>query len=73
MYNLGFCLLIKSLYLYYQGLTFPVQELFLEDVLEKTRYVVKSESDNYQGYSRKRGRQQETKTDPITEQFEVCL
>nr|XP_043610150.1 DExH-box ATP-dependent RNA helicase DExH1 isoform X2 [Erigeron canadensis] len=52
------------------GLTFPVQELFLEDVLEKTRYAVKSESDSYQGYSKRRRRQQESKTDPITEQFE---
>ncbi|KAI7744279.1 hypothetical protein M8C21_018114, partial [Ambrosia artemisiifolia] len=53
------------------GLTFPVQELFLEDVLEKTRYAVKSESDNYQGYSRRRRRQQESKIDPITEKFEA--
>ncbi|XP_023768072.1 DExH-box ATP-dependent RNA helicase DExH1 isoform X2 [Lactuca sativa] len=52
------------------GLTFPVQELFLEDVLEKTRYVVKSEADNVQGFSRRRRRQQESKTDPITEKFE---
>ncbi|KAJ9559044.1 hypothetical protein OSB04_013658 [Centaurea solstitialis] len=52
------------------GLTFPVEELFLEDVLEKTRYAVKSESDNVQGYSRRRRRQQESKSDPITEKFE---
>ncbi|KAM7505061.1 hypothetical protein LguiB_003965 [Lonicera macranthoides] len=54
------------------GLTFPVAELFLEDVLEKTRYCVKSEFDNYQGNSRRRRRQQESKKDPITEQFEAC-
>ncbi|KAL8259783.1 hypothetical protein R6Q59_027736 [Mikania micrantha] len=52
------------------GLTYPVQEMFLEDVLEKTRYAVKSESDNFQGYSRRRRRQQESKIDPITEHFE---
>ncbi|GKA13759.1 DExH-box ATP-dependent RNA helicase DExH1 isoform X1 [Tanacetum coccineum] len=47
------------------GLTFPVQELFLEDVLEKTRYAIKSESDNVQGYSKRRRRQQEeSKSDP---------
>jgi ATP-dependent RNA helicase DHX36 len=52
------------------GLTFPVAELFLEDVLEKTRYCIKSEFDNYQGNSRRRRRLQESKKDPITEQFE---
>ncbi|XP_071690498.1 DExH-box ATP-dependent RNA helicase DExH1 [Rutidosis leptorrhynchoides] len=52
------------------GLTFPVQELFLEDVLEKTRYVMKTEADNIQGYSRRKRRQQEVKIDPVTEQFE---
>lgn len=54
------------------GLTFPVQELFLEDVLEKTRYAVKSETDNFQGNSRRR-RQQESKSDPITDKFEACF
>lgn len=53
------------------GLTFPVQELFLEDVLEKTRYAVKSETDNFQGNSRRR--QQESKSDPITDKFEACF
>lgn len=51
------------------GLTFPVAELFLEDVLEKTRYHVKSESDNYQGNSRRR-REQDSKKDPVAELFE---
>ncbi|PWA76578.1 hypothetical protein CTI12_AA233470 [Artemisia annua] len=41
------------------GLSFHVQELFLEDVLEKTRYVVESEADNFQGYSKRRRRQQQ--------------
>ncbi|GJX66027.1 DExH-box ATP-dependent RNA helicase DExH1 isoform X1 [Tanacetum coccineum] len=42
-----------------------IHELFLEDVLEKTRYAIKSESDNVQGYSKRRRRQQEeSKSDP---------
>lgn len=52
------------------GLTFPVAELFLEDVLEKTRYSIKQESDNFQGSSRRRARQLDSKKDPITELFE---
>ncbi|KAL2533499.1 RNA helicase family protein [Abeliophyllum distichum] len=52
------------------GFTFPVTELYLEDVLEKTRYTIKSEFDNFQGNSRRRRRQQETKKDPLTELFE---
>ncbi|XP_028087894.1 DExH-box ATP-dependent RNA helicase DExH1 isoform X2 [Camellia sinensis] len=51
------------------GLTFPVAELFLEDVLEKTHYSIKSEFDNFRGSSRRR-RQQESKKDPMTELFE---
>ncbi|KAM7255732.1 hypothetical protein ACFE04_008630 [Oxalis oulophora] len=45
------------------GFTFPVSELFLEDVLEKTRYSIKSEF-NFQGNSRRK-RQQETKKDRL--------
>ncbi|XP_057506391.1 DExH-box ATP-dependent RNA helicase DExH1 isoform X2 [Actinidia eriantha] len=52
------------------GMTFPVAELFLEDVLEKSRYSIKSEFDNFQGSSRRRRRQQESKKDPLTELFE---
>lgn len=52
------------------GFTFPIQELFLEDVLEKTHYAVKSELDNFQGYSRRKRRQEDSKSDPVTEQFE---
>lgn len=52
------------------GFTYPVTELFLEDVLEKTRYSIKSESDNFQGSSRRHRRQQESKKDPLTESFE---
>ncbi|XP_020094660.1 DExH-box ATP-dependent RNA helicase DExH1 isoform X1 [Ananas comosus] len=51
------------------GFTFPVAELFLEDVLEKTRYKINSEFDDYRGSSRRR-RQQSTKSDPLTEIFE---
>lgn len=56
-----------------QGLTYPVSELFLEDVLEKTRYRIKPEFDNVQGNSRRRHRQQESKKDPLTELFEACF
>ncbi|CAH9063561.1 unnamed protein product [Cuscuta europaea] len=55
------------------GLTYPVAELFLEDVLEKTCYNIKSDLDNVQvvhGNSRRRRRQQESKKDPLTESFE---
>ncbi|KAI5679650.1 hypothetical protein M9H77_00877 [Catharanthus roseus] len=54
------------------GLTFPVAEFFLEDVLEKTHYAITSDPDNFPGNSRgRRRRQQESKReDPITESFE---
>lgn len=55
-----------------QGLAFPVAELFLEDVLEKTHYSIKSEVDNFQGNSRRR-KQQDSKKDPLTELFEACF
>ncbi|GAV63865.1 DEAD domain-containing protein/Helicase_C domain-containing protein/HA2 domain-containing protein/OB_NTP_bind domain-containing protein [Cephalotus follicularis] len=51
------------------GFTFPVSELFLEDVLEKSCYIMKSESNYYQGNSRRR-RQQESRKDPLSELFE---
>lgn len=56
-----------------QGLTFPVGELFLEDVLEKTQYCIKPEPDSFQGGSRRRARQLDSKRDPLTELFEACL
>ncbi|KAK6126438.1 hypothetical protein DH2020_039826 [Rehmannia glutinosa] len=52
------------------GFTFPVKEFYLEDVLEKTRYNIQSEFDNFPGNSRSRRRQQELKKDPLTELFE---
>ncbi|XP_020259877.1 DExH-box ATP-dependent RNA helicase DExH1 [Asparagus officinalis] len=51
------------------GLTFPVAEMFLEDVLEKTHYKIVSETDNFVGGSRRR-RQLSSKSDPLTEMFE---
>lgn len=64
-------LLLIFLGLIFQGLTYPVAELFLEDVLEKTRYLIKSEADNFQGNSRRRMRQQDSKRDPLTDLFEA--
>ncbi|KAJ8754471.1 hypothetical protein K2173_005632 [Erythroxylum novogranatense] len=52
------------------GFTFPVEELFLEDVLERTRYSIQSESENIHGNSRRRRREQDLKKDPMTELFE---
>ncbi|KAK7268103.1 hypothetical protein RIF29_20790 [Crotalaria pallida] len=52
------------------GYTFPVEEHFLEDVLEKTRYSIKSEFDNFEGNSRRRRKQQDSKKEPLTEMFE---
>ncbi|KAK1563118.1 hypothetical protein Q3G72_022613 [Acer saccharum] len=50
--------------------TFPVADLFLEDVLEKTRYKIKSEFDNFQGNSRRKRREQDSKNDDLTALFE---
>jgi len=47
------------------GFTFPVKELFLEDVLETTRYVTSS-----QDSARRKGKQPEKKKDPLTDMFE---
>ncbi|XP_078427816.1 RNA helicase family protein isoform X2 [Wolffia australiana] len=52
------------------GRTFPVSEIFLEDILEKTRYKIKPEFENFQADSRKRRRQPSSKSDPLTEMFE---
>lgn len=56
--------------LHIPGKTFAVTEFFLEDVLEKTRYNIKSEFENFEGNSRRRRRQQESKKDPLLELFE---
>ena len=58
--------------MYWQGLTFPVSDFYLEDVLEKTCYEIQ-ESDSFQGNSRQRRREQYSKKDPLTELFEACL
>ncbi|KAF7818860.1 DExH-box ATP-dependent RNA helicase DExH1 isoform X1 [Senna tora] len=55
------------------GFTFPVAEFFLEDVLERTRYSITSEFDNFEGSSRRRRKQQDSKKDPLTELFEACI
>ncbi|KAK9921475.1 hypothetical protein M0R45_029984 [Rubus argutus] len=52
------------------GLTFPVEELFLEDILEKTHYTIKSESDKLERGNSRRRRQQDSKKDSLTELFE---
>ncbi|KAG4204569.1 hypothetical protein ERO13_A04G054700v2 [Gossypium hirsutum] len=52
------------------GLTFPVAELFLEDVLQKTRYNIKSEFDNNQGNSRRRRKELDFKKDNLTALYE---
>lgn len=50
-------------------------EFFLEDVLEKTKYTIKPESESIPGNSRgRRKRQQESKKeDSIIESFEVLF
>lgn len=58
-----------------QGFTFPVKELFLEDVLELTRFPVSSDQGGYNGGGGggKRRKTQEKKRDPISEAFEVRM
>lgn len=46
-------------------------ELFLEDILEKSRYKIQSEAGSFQGNSRRRKREQDSKKDPLTELFEA--
>ncbi|XP_021289925.1 DExH-box ATP-dependent RNA helicase DExH1 isoform X2 [Herrania umbratica] len=55
------------------GLTFPVAELFLEDVLQKTHYNIKSEFDNFQGNSRRRRKELDLKKDNLTALFEFSI
>uniref|UniRef100_A0ACD5TPF9 Uncharacterized protein n=1 Tax=Avena sativa TaxID=4498 RepID=A0ACD5TPF9_AVESA len=52
------------------GFTFPVAELFLEDILEKTGYKIKSERENFQGNSRRK-RPASVKNDPVSDVFVV--
>jgi hypothetical protein len=56
-----------------QGFTFPVTEFFLEDILEKTGYKIKSERDQFPGSSRRKKFKSVTKNDPLSEVFEVSL
>ena len=56
----------------WQGWPFPVTDLFLEDILEKTRYKIQSEADSFRGNSRRRRKmEQDSKKDPLTELYEV--
>ncbi|CAK9217506.1 unnamed protein product [Sphagnum jensenii] len=54
------------------GFTFPVKELFLEDVLELTHYSVGADQGGFSGggFGGKRRRTQERKRDPVSEAFE---
>ena len=46
----------------------------MEPLIRRPRYAVESEADNFQGYSKRRRRQQqESKSDPVTEPFEAWL
>ncbi|KAG9131681.1 hypothetical protein Leryth_009422, partial [Lithospermum erythrorhizon] len=54
------------------GFTFPVAELYLEDVLEKTRFKIQAEADSFHGSTRRRKKQQESNKDAITDSFEAC-
>ncbi|KAL5709082.1 RNA helicase [Ranunculus cassubicifolius] len=53
----------NTLTIHIPGFTFPVADVFLEDVLEKTHYQVESEPE--------RRRQSEQKNDPLTDVFEA--
>jgi hypothetical protein len=44
--------------------------MFLEDILEKTSYKIKSERENFQGNSRRK-RPVPVKNDPVSDVFEV--
>jgi ATP-dependent RNA helicase DHX36 len=44
--------------------------MFLEDILEKTSYKIKSERENFQGNSRRK-RPAPVKNDPVSDVFEV--
>ncbi|GLJ45369.1 hypothetical protein SUGI_0955050 [Cryptomeria japonica] len=52
------------------GFTFPVKELFLEDILERTSYAIESESKSSQSSFGRRRKQPDQKRDPLTMLFE---
>lgn len=58
-----------------QGFTFPVKELFLEDVLELTRFNIVADQGGFSsgGGGGRRRKAQEKAQDPILEAFEVRL
>lgn len=57
-----------------QGFTFPVKEIFLEDVLELTRFPIVADQGGYNGGGGggRRRKTQEKAQDPVLEAFEVC-
>ena len=63
IYNLNLFFVIS------QGFTFPVTQFYLEDVLEKTRYRVSSESGG--GRSSYQDRRNPDKKDVLSQLFEV--
>lgn len=54
-----------------QGFTFPVKQLFLEDVLETTGYAIGADQTNVSGHGGRRSRMQEKKKDALLDLFEV--
>lgn len=60
-----------------QGFTFPVKELFLEDVLELTHFSIIADQGGYNGGGGggggRRRKTQEKAQDPVLEAFEVRL
>jgi ATP-dependent RNA helicase DHX36 len=68
-------IMINARFCQIQGFTFPVKELFLEDVLELTHYSVGADQGGFSGggFGGKRRRTQERKRDPVSEAFEASL
>lgn len=56
-----------------QGFTFPVKELFLEDVLELTHFPIVADQGGFNGGGGggRRRKAQEKAQDPVLETFEV--
>lgn len=71
-YPIKYSFTLLTLRCFEQGFTFPVADLFLEDILEKTRYKIKSERDNFQGNSRRK-RFAVVNNDPLSDVFEVIF
>eukprot|EP00252_Welwitschia_mirabilis_P018479 TRINITY_DN4106_c0_g1_i1.p1 TRINITY_DN4106_c0_g1~~TRINITY_DN4106_c0_g1_i1.p1 ORF type:complete len:1010 (-),score=207.73 TRINITY_DN4106_c0_g1_i1:315-3344(-) len=52
------------------GFTFHVKELFLEDILETTRYAISSDGNSKQDGSRRRGKEADKRKDSLVQLFE---